>query len=144
MRRTAALGILFLLASASVHGIEAYRLGADEKIVLDGKFDEAAWSHAKPWDRFYEVSPQDKIEAKVRTEVRFAYDAHALYAAVRAHDPNAPRSSTASTTTSSTASARENSETISLVYGHRRSIGTSLYLGASFGRSCDADAGIKS
>ena len=43
-----------------------------------------------------------------------------------------------------TVSARENSETISLVYGHRRGIGTSFYLGASFGRSRDADAGIKS
>ncbi len=88
MKRTAALGLLFLLASPTILAIEAYRLASDEKIVLDGRFDEQAWSRAKPWDRFYEVSPQDKITAKVRTEVRFAYDGHALYAAVRAHDPN--------------------------------------------------------
>ncbi len=88
MRRIAAAALVLLLASPLARAIEAYRLAPDEKIVLDGRFDEAAWSHAKPWDRFYEVSPQDKIEAKVRTEVRFAYDAHALYAAVRAHDPD--------------------------------------------------------
>ena len=88
MRRTAALGLLLLLLATAAHAIEAYRLAPGEKIVLDGNFDEPAWSHAKPWDRSYEMSPQDKIEAKVRTEVRFAYDAHALYAAVRAHDPN--------------------------------------------------------
>jgi hypothetical protein len=41
-------------------------------------------------------------------------------------------------------SARENSETLSLVYGHRRGIGTSLYFGASFGRSRDPDAAIRS
>jgi Domain of unknown function (DUF5916)/Carbohydrate family 9 binding domain-like len=86
MRRIAALAIA-LLVPAAAHAIEAYRIGPTEKIVLDGKFDEPAWSHAEPWDRFYEMSPQDKIEAKVRTEVRFAYDAHALYAAVRAFDP---------------------------------------------------------
>jgi hypothetical protein len=93
MRRIAALARLLLLlllpaAVPSVHAIEAYRLAPGETIVLDGKFDDSAWSHAKPWDRFYELYPQDKVEARVRTEVRFAYDAHALYAAVRAHDPD--------------------------------------------------------
>ena len=88
MRRTAAFALLLLAAATCAHAIEAYRLAPGETIVLDGKFDEPAWERAKPWDKFYEVSPQDKVEAKVRTEVRFAYDAHALYAAVRAHDPD--------------------------------------------------------
>ena len=88
MIRTAALATVALLGATATHAIEAYRLAPGEKIVLDGKFDEAAWSHAKPWDRFYEVSPDEKVDAKVRTEVRFAFDEHALYAAVRAHDPD--------------------------------------------------------
>jgi hypothetical protein len=41
-------------------------------------------------------------------------------------------------------SARENSETLSLVYGHRRGIGTTFYVGASAVRNRDPDAGIKS
>jgi hypothetical protein len=40
-------------------------------------------------------------------------------------------------------SARENSETVSLVYGHRRGIGTSFYVGATFARNRDPDAGLK-
>ncbi len=89
MRRIAALALLLLAAAIpAAHAIEAYRLAPGEEIVLDGKLDDAPWGRAKPWDKFYEMSPQDKIEAKVRTEVRFAYDAQALYAAVRAHDPD--------------------------------------------------------
>ncbi len=88
MKRIVAALALVLAAAPAVHAIEAYRLEAGEAIVLDGKFDEPAWQRARPWDRFYEMSPQDKVEAKVRTEVRFAYDRHALYVAVRAHDPD--------------------------------------------------------
>jgi len=40
-------------------------------------------------------------------------------------------------------SAREDSQTISVVYGHRRGIGTSFYLGATFSRARDPDAGIR-
>lgn len=87
MKTRIALGMALVAAAACAHAIEAYRLEAGEKIVLDGRLDEPAWSRAKPWDRFYEVSPDEKIEAKVRTEARFAYDAHALYAGVRAFDP---------------------------------------------------------
>jgi hypothetical protein len=40
-------------------------------------------------------------------------------------------------------SSRENSSTVSVVYGHRRGIGTSFYVGATFGRARDADAGVR-
>ena len=40
-------------------------------------------------------------------------------------------------------SAREDSKTISVVYGHRRGIGTSFYLGATFSRARDPDEGIR-
>jgi hypothetical protein len=40
--------------------------------------------------------------------------------------------------------SRENSETVSIVYGHRRNLGTVFYLGASFGRNRIPDAGVHS
>src|SRR6185369_9201867 len=62
--------------------IEAHRLAPGEKIVLDGRLDEPAWQRAPLLDRFWDVSPQDKQPARVRTEARFAYDRLALYVAV--------------------------------------------------------------
>ena len=41
--------------------IEVLRLAPSEKIVLDGRFDEPAWSRAPWFDRFREIYPQDKI-----------------------------------------------------------------------------------
>ncbi|HUL55792.1 MAG TPA: DUF5916 domain-containing protein [Usitatibacter sp.] len=78
-----------LLVPLAANAIEAYRLARGEKIVMDGRLDDSAWSHAKPWDKFYELYPLEKVEeTRVRTEVRFAYDRRALYAAVRAFDPD--------------------------------------------------------
>jgi hypothetical protein len=37
------------------YAIEAYRLAPSERIVLDGKLDDAPWAKAVPWDRFFEV-----------------------------------------------------------------------------------------
>ena len=39
---------------------------------------------------------------------------------------------------------REDSQTASVVYGHRRGIGTSFYLGATWTRSREPDPGLKS
>jgi hypothetical protein len=41
-------------------------------------------------------------------------------------------------------SSREDNTTVSLVYGHRRGIGTSFYVGATWSRVLDVDAGFKS
>ena len=79
---------LLLAAAGFACAIEVHHLAADEKISLDGKLDEPAWQRAPVLDRFWELSPQDKIEAKVRTEARFAYDRQALYVAIRAFDPD--------------------------------------------------------
>jgi hypothetical protein len=68
--------------------IEALRLAPGEKIVLDGKLDEAAWTRAKIVDRFWEIFPNAETEPRVRTEAWYAYDSQALYVAIRAHDPN--------------------------------------------------------
>jgi hypothetical protein len=73
---------------APAHGIEAYPLASGERIVVDGRLDDAAWSRAQAFDRFWDVAPQDHRPARVGTDVRFAYDRHALYVAVRARDPD--------------------------------------------------------
>lgn len=54
---------------------------------LDGALDDAIWKLTPAHSQFYETQPQDRIEAKVRTEVMLAYDERNLYVAVRAHDP---------------------------------------------------------
>jgi hypothetical protein len=80
------LGIL--LGCPPALAIEALRLAPGEKIVLDGRVDEPAWQRAQPLDRFWEIYPLAEVEARVRTEARYAYDENALYVAVRAWDPN--------------------------------------------------------
>ena len=72
MKKLAQLGAFWaLLAAAGAAGaIEVLKLGPGERITLDGRFDEAAWSRGAWYDRFWESFPQDKVPAKVRTEVR--------------------------------------------------------------------------
>lgn len=82
------IGVLVGLGPSSASAVQAYRLAAEERIVLDGKLEDAPWSRAQLLDRFWEIGPGDNIEAKVRTEARFAYDRQALYVAVRSHDPD--------------------------------------------------------
>jgi hypothetical protein len=90
MQKPLSLAVLALMAwcAAPALAIQAYRLGPGERIVLDGRLEEPAWARAPLLDRFWELAPEDNVEAKVRTEARFAYDAQALFVAVRAHDPD--------------------------------------------------------
>lgn len=76
------------LAAGEAGAIEAYRMAAGEAVALDGKLDDAVWGRVKPFDEFWELFPQDKVAARVRTEARFAYDKAALYVAVKAFDPD--------------------------------------------------------
>ncbi|MBK8324383.1 MAG: carbohydrate binding family 9 domain-containing protein [Betaproteobacteria bacterium] len=80
--------VLLAILAGPAAAIEVLRLAPGDSITLDGDLSDAAWSRAKPHDEFFEVSPREKVAAGVRTEARFAYDAHALYAAIRAHDPD--------------------------------------------------------
>ena len=77
-----------VLAATPAAALQALRLAAGERIVLDGNLDEPAWQRAQVLDRFWEVFPRDNVEAPVRTELRIAYDGHALYAAIHAYDPD--------------------------------------------------------
>ncbi len=56
--------------------------------VLDGRDDEALWRDAAVMDAFQIFDPVEGGEPHLRTTARFAYDARALYAFVRAFDPH--------------------------------------------------------
>jgi hypothetical protein len=92
MKKTLGVGLFLLGLLGLAQGawaIEVLRLAEGERITLDGRLDEPAWQRASAFDRFWQIFPQDKVPAPVRTEVRFAYDRHALYVAIHAHDPDA-------------------------------------------------------
>ncbi len=67
--------------------ITASALLSGEKIIVDGKLDDAVWQRITPISEFYEYRPQDAVPARFPTEARIAYDKQALYIAVRASDP---------------------------------------------------------
>jgi hypothetical protein len=54
---------------------------------VDGLFDEAVWQSAPTVGGFLQREPQEGATTTHGTEVRVAYDADAIYVAVRAHDP---------------------------------------------------------
>ena len=60
----------------------------DQKIVIDGSVDEAAWRQALKIDQFVEMHPGDNIEPPVRTEAWMTYDRETLYIAFRCFDPD--------------------------------------------------------
>ncbi|MEY4629549.1 MAG: hypothetical protein RLZZ595_1875 [Bacteroidota bacterium] len=51
---------------------------AESKIQIDGQID-AAWEHAQTVSDFFMVLPMDTSKAKVRTEVKMAYDENQIY-----------------------------------------------------------------
>jgi hypothetical protein len=55
-------------------------------IALDGRLDEAVWRTAPAATGFLQSEPHEGEPATQRTEVRFAYDADALYAGARMFD----------------------------------------------------------
>ena len=60
-------------------------------IVLDGKLDDIAWSEAVPIGSFVQRDPLEGAPATLRTEARVAFDATAIYVAVRAYDSDPNR-----------------------------------------------------
>ena len=66
--------------------MQAARLGPDERIVLDGLLEEAAWANAEPADAFVQQEPVEGQPETERTEVRIVVDADNLYIGVMLHD----------------------------------------------------------
>lgn len=64
----------------------ALRLPADEKIVMDGRLDEAVWLRVTPAANFVQQDPENGAPATEATEVRIVYTADALYLGVMCFD----------------------------------------------------------
>jgi hypothetical protein len=60
-------------------------------IEIDGALDDPGWQGAAVMDRFYETSPGDNAEPKVKTLAWVAYDQRYLYIAVKCFDPEPRR-----------------------------------------------------
>ena len=72
---------------------EAYQLHvhrAPSPIVIDGSAHEPAWKSAEVADKFWMVLPMDMDRAKLRTDVRMAYDDHQLYLSAICYHGDAP------------------------------------------------------
>lgn len=80
-------------AAATKKQNEAYQLHihrAPSPIVIDGSVHEAAWESAEVASDFWMVLPMDTGPAKVRTDVRMAYDDHQLYLSAICYHGNVP------------------------------------------------------
>ena len=62
------------------------RLAEGERLVIDGRVDDAIWSGAPPFSTFIQQEPDDGQPATERTEVRFLIDRQNLYIAVVCFD----------------------------------------------------------
>ena len=60
---------------------------AEGAIVVDGNLDDPGWKNAAVIDRFYETSPGNNNEPKVKTIVHLTYDDRYLYVLARMYDP---------------------------------------------------------
>src|SRR5215212_4446387 len=60
-------------------------------IAVDGDLGDAGWKDALVIDRFYETSPGNNTEPKVKTAAWLAYDERYLYIGIRAFDPDPSR-----------------------------------------------------
>src|SRR5438046_3888926 len=56
------------------------------EVTIDGRLDESAWSAAKPITELSQSSPDEGKPASQKTEIRFLYDASALYIGARMYD----------------------------------------------------------
>jgi hypothetical protein len=57
-------------------------------ITIDGRLDEAAWAHAKPFTDFHEAFPKAGKAPDFATEVRVLHDDTFLYVGVKSFDPH--------------------------------------------------------
>jgi hypothetical protein len=64
---------------------------AGSPIRIDGAFDDAAWTSARPIKAFVQREPEEDAAPTLQTEARVAFDTAALYVAVRAYDPEPDR-----------------------------------------------------
>lgn len=61
---------------------------AQGPITIDGNLDDEGWKGALVFDKWYETSPGDNVEPKVKTIGYLTYDDRFLYVAIRCFDPD--------------------------------------------------------
>ncbi len=66
--------------------MDAVRLQGEDKIVLDGRLDEAVWMRAVPATNFIQRDPNAGERTTEPTEVRIVYDSDTLYMGVTCFD----------------------------------------------------------
>jgi hypothetical protein len=66
--------------------VDATAVPATSPITIDGRLTEPVWQEGPAIDEFVQRDPAEGSAPSQRTAARIAYDAHALYVAVRAHD----------------------------------------------------------
>lgn len=71
--------------------IDAQAVSATAPIVIDGRFDEPVWQTAPVIGEFVQREPAEGAAPSERTEARIAFDATALYVAIRAYDTTPAR-----------------------------------------------------
>jgi hypothetical protein len=71
--------------------IDATAVPATSPITIDGRLSEPVWEQAPSIHEFVQREPAEGAAPSQRTDARIAYDANALYVAVRAHDTEADR-----------------------------------------------------
>jgi hypothetical protein len=87
---------LLLFLSLAAPGEDAARAAAQpmttaSAIQVDGDLSEEIWQRAVPISGFRQREPKEGAPATFETEARVAYDSHAIYVAVQAHDPEPAR-----------------------------------------------------
>jgi hypothetical protein len=69
--------------------VAAERIAEGEAITLDGNLDEAVWQRAQVATDFIQIDPDNGKPATEQTELRIAFDSHAIYLGVICHDSEA-------------------------------------------------------
>ena len=73
-------------APAARRSVSAIRLADTQTVTLDGRLDEPFWSTAAPATDFVQIDPANGTPATEQTEVRIAYNSHALFMGVTCLD----------------------------------------------------------
>lgn len=88
----AVLGLMSLASPpATPERVAATPIPEATAVRIDGELNDAVWQNVPPITAFRQREPRDNAAPTFQTEARVAYDATALYVAVRALDPEPQR-----------------------------------------------------
>jgi len=73
---------------SSPYMIEAYRLGMNDDVRLDGVLNEAFWNEITPASNFTQQEPDEGAAPTEKSEIYIAYNASHLYIGIKLYDGN--------------------------------------------------------